>query len=370
MSYSLKDLTRDIDVCEKKRIIERFIQESSDKEKVKDYMNNFLTFSKQGASGAKIGYLKNNPSSIIKMNKFKREKFIKYRRGCLYVENYINEILINIVLTNFRKFGRFTDKQSILLDTHILKMIDFALDKKKVLIITPKVGIDHMSKYYTNLDNVVLYNLKKLRKNFPIHLEEFERFLLKEVVEPLNETVKILYNKFGYINTDMKIKNVFLRGSKKRGYKKLRESGLIIDYTPLVADLDKARIKLGGNDILVEDSFMAKKVLTLTRYQPLIDLRTNCQNSYGVKKCKKIKEGDYDMLTLMINIYLNFYKFDLKTTNILDEFIRKRFKLDLEEINYFKKLIYSEVKNKLNPIPLTRVTNISKIIYYFCRELK
>ena len=99
-------------------------------------------------------------------------------------------------------------------------------------------------------------------------------------------------------------------------------------------------------------------------------MRTQCHNKYGKIKCTKIKNGDYDILTLMINIYLHFYNYDLKTTNILDGFIQKRFRLNITEINDFKKLIYEEVNNKFNPIKLTRLTNISKIIYYFCKKLK
>lgn len=350
---------------DKKKHLKNIILNLVNHEKVENFKSEFVYFSHQGLSGAKIGYFKNNQNKIMKYTKFNSTNLISAEKHCLYLKHSINELFINLVLKYHKKFNT---SEEYLIQKHIFQIQDYAVNKNEIILVTPRIGILHQKTYYTESNSIFLFNLQQILLE-PSLLPEYEKFIIKNYIEPLDKTLRILYAKIKYINTDCKMKNIFVKAHKIKGFKNLKNKGIITDFIPLLSDFDKARIKLGGTDILSKSN-LKSTIFSKTRYQPILDLRGKCDFKYGVTKCTKIKPGDYDLLSLIINIYLNFYKFKIADIPEIDTYIRKRFKLNQNEMKLFQEVIKSEVKRKLRPIKITRLTNISKIIYYFCGKLE
>lgn len=368
MKELLPLLQRNLEASDKKKNLENIILNLVNEEKVEKLKSEFVTFSHQGLSGAKIGYFKKNPNKIMKYTKFNSTNLISSKKHCLYLNHYINELFINLVLKYHKKFKNFNSSEEYLIQKHIFQIQDYALNNNEIILVTPKIGILHQKTYYTESDSIFLFNLQQILLE-PKLIPEYEKFILKNYIEPLDKTLRILYSKIKYINTDCKMKNIFVKDHKIRGFQNLKKKGLIIDFVPILSDFDKARIKLGGTDILSKSNL--KSILfSKTRYQPILDLRGTCDFKYGVTKCTKIKPGDYDLLSLIINIYLNFYKFKIEEIPEIDSYMVKRFKLNKNEMKLFQALIKSEVNKIFKPLKITRLSNISKIIYYFCGKLE
>jgi len=371
---SIYDLSNsEIGLAEKKKIIINFVNSQIDPEKVGDIMKDFVPFSNKGRSGAKIGTLKDKKDLIVKYNKYRNKSFVKYKLDCIYLTNNINELLINYVFANYQKFNDFTPKEKTNLNKHLLKMRDFAIDKNEVIVVTPKIGIRYGKRNFTNFTNIQLSNLKII-SGTPNMLVEYQKFLTNRIVIPIDRALKILNQKLGYVNTDMKLDNIFVREGKNSGYQILRDNGLIVDFSPLIADLDKANIELGGTKILVNDNFFSTSIATRTRLSPLADLRTSCRNKYGRIKCSYFDEGDFDILTVATALYITFY--DKKMTHLpdLDKWFLRRFNLKEDQLDTFKDMILNKKKKLVNRIYMSidgdlNTYFLSMIIFSFCQYL-
>ena len=99
-------------------------------------------------------------------------------------------------------------------------------------------------------------------------------------------------------------------------------------------------------------------------------MRYKCRIAYGKEKCIKFKSGDFDLLTVLINIYILLFLNKISEQfDKLDNFIKERFNFNKEDITNFKLVIKKSV-GSIDIIPLLTVTIMSKIILQLCNKLE
>ena len=249
-------------------------------------------------------------------------------------------------------------------------------------MISKKMGIKVKDKFYTNLyelliDNYIPFILENI-DNQKV-LDEVCKFLCK-IFKGYFECIKFLNKNLGYINTDLKCKNVFIKKSNKDKNVLLKD--LITDFTPLISDLDKATIKI--NDILImprPDKYIYQLLLKYDKsiLSKVYEFRYNCFRNN--KLCDRFESYQFDLIVLLYDLYIIFYKhIYLKISNtvsleeyyqkfhIFNSFIKKTLNLNNNEFKIFYKRINKNIILKLIKQTILGI-HINSMIYHFCKEL-
>ena len=345
--------------------LNNFFSSIKNEEKFTNYLKNFKSFSesKQGKSGAIVGYIDEDTVMKISTIRYNKNSIIQ-KDDCLLLKSQINEILINYILTNLEKFTSLDKNELRLKNKYLLKIKDFGLSNNKSYIINKKVGIKIEQKYFTNLNEIILYSHIPKLKNNMLLVNEYQKYMINCLIIPIDKILSLLHQKVKFYHTDFKLKNIFIREEKIRGYQKLKNNNLNLNFVPLISDLDKARLTINKNRILARDDkrvfhYIADKI----GYSPLIILRHKCRIVYGKEKCIKFKPEDFDMLTYIINIYIVLYHCKINEYfNILDDYIKERFNLNDDEIVKFKMTIKNNY-DSFDVISVFSVTRMSKLFY-------
>ena len=351
--------------------INNFFIDLKDEDKLDSYLQKFTPFSKktQGKSGAIVGYIDNK--TVMKISKVRYDKnSIIQKKDCIFLKSQINEILINTTLTNLENFVKLDKDELRLKNKYLLKVKDYGLGNNKSYIINNKVGVSIKDEYFTNLDNIFVNHIEILKNNLFL-VDNYQDYLIKHILNPLLSVLKLFNKKIGFYHTDFKLANIFIKHSKMNGYKKLKDNGLYLDFIPLISDLDKSRIKINNNKILaINDSVIKTFVGSKIGYEPLLSLRYKCRIAYGKEKCIKFKSVDFDLLTMLINIYLILFINKVSEHfDKLDNFVKEKFNFNKKDIADFKLVIKKNVSS-IDIIPLLSVTRMSKIILQLCNKLE
>lgn len=358
----LLKLKENISIEKKKDILEQFFNSINNDKKFEKLKKEWKIFGKetQGLSGAEVGTIGKN--DVMKVSYFNLKKTkIKIHEDCLILNYNLNEILINTVLSNLNKFSNISKEDENFVDKYLLKISDTGVTDNNSFIINKKIGLNYKNNFLTNLNKIFKLNLSLLKDEKEEVKKLYQKFLINNIFIPIRKILKILRKEINFIHTDFKLDNIFVKSEKIKGYDLLRNKGFIVDFIPLISDLDKSRVKLGKTKILALDNTKYISFLgNVFNFEPITHIRYKCNIEYGYKKCKKIKNEDFDFLTFFINSYVVNKKtqFDL-----LDTYFKKEFNLSMEDFIKIKLMIIKSL------IKSERMTYFSRLIYKICKYL-
>lgn len=355
-------LKENISIEKKKDILEQYFNIINNNEKFQKIKKKCKLFGKetQGRSGAEVGSMGKNDVMKVSSFDFKKTK-IKIYDDCLILNYNLNEIIINTVLSNLNKFSNINKEDKNFVDKYLLKIIDSGITDNNSYVINKKIGINYKNNFLTNLNKIFKLNLSLLKNEKEEVKKLYQKFLINNVFIPLRKVLKILRKEVNFIHTDFKLDNIFVKSEKIKGYDLLRNKGFIVDFIPLISDLDKSRLKLGKTKILALDSDKHISFLgNVFNFEPITNIRYKCNIEYGYKKCKKIKNEDFDFLAFFINSYIVNKKEEF---DLLDIYFKKEFHLSMEDFIKIKLIITKSL------IKSERMTYVSRLIYKICKYL-
>jgi hypothetical protein len=311
--------------------LHNYYKNNIDNETFAKYYNSFIPFgkNKQGKSGSVVGHLDNDDNKIIKFYYYtmNENKLImnQNNNNCLTLDNKINEILMNVIINNIKYFPKITSKEVNLVKKHTLSIDKYCLSDKGSFIIMNKIGIDYNNKFLTNLFEILIYNhipiLKKVIKNNDIEILKIYNKFIISLLSDYSKVLSVLQKYIKYINTDVKLNNVFIKSVKNKNsvYNKLIDYGFLIDFIVIVADLDKSFCNINNIKIISknEQYFLTKIILKKLKLNLLTDTRHICNYNFN-DNCGKMSIKKLDMLTFMISLY-GLYLSNLKTFDFLGE---------------------------------------------------
>ena len=356
--------------------------------------NNITLFNAKdiGKSGAKVGTINiKNKTYIIKYYSITQNKSFKYDfdETCIQLYFPINEIIINTIFQNIHQF--ITKIQYLKFKKnyshYIIPLKYIGITKNKSFIINEKVGINHNNIYMTTLHDVFIKNyIPLLLKSFNTNDTETSDELLTFITSLLKSyfnCIKFLNTNLGYINSDLKLKNVFIKkyNHKTKSKSKSKNKQFITHYIPLISDLDKATLKINNITILPRPSSYLERKLskTKTRLSTIYNFRYNCSRNTSL--CNRFKSYQFDMITLFYDIYILLYqkiyhkldnKLNLKLyydkLHILNTFVKDTLSLTDYEFELFYARINASIFLKMkSDIKLS--FHINAMLYNFCKAL-
>ena len=341
-----------------------------DNDKFNNYEKNLVPFNKdiQGNSGAIVGYLKNDPKTVLKIQYYDSKSskpnydlFFKTNQ-CLQINNKLNEILTNNIINNLDSLNVFTKRQIEQIKPYILELKDSGFSDKGIYILLPLVGFEYKvspntSKYVSNLTDIMVLNHKVLldkaisTNNFSI-IELYDDYLSLMLIKYF-EILYLLQHKLEYINTDLKLNNVFVsrKINKNPKFNKLKSYGFDIDFQLIISDLEKSIYKINNiKTITIPNNPLRVKVADTLGYGLIYHIRYQCISDFE-KKCPKLKTLDYDILFMIINLLVMLHRNNSfpKMKNYLKktlQLIQKTLKLNNNELEIFLKIINNNIFNK------------------------
>jgi hypothetical protein len=359
--------------------LHNYYKNNIDNETFAKYYNSFIPFgkNKQGKSGSVVGYLDNDDNKIIKFYYYKtnENKLIMHQNNnnCLTVDNKINEILMNVIISNIQYFPKITSKEVNLVKKHTLTIDKYCLSDKGSFIIMNKIGIDYNNKFLTNLFEILIDNhipiLKKAIKNNDIEILKIYNKFIISLLSDYAKVLLVLQKYINYINTDVKLNNVFVKSVKNKNslYNKLRDYGFLIDFIVIVADLDKSFCYINNIQIISknEQHFFTKIILKKFNLNLLTDTRHICNYNFN-DNCGKISLKELDMLTFIINLYA-LYLYNLKTLDFfgeVNEHLINDLNMTKENFNLLLKIISKNMIYYTQKIDTAII--IKKVLNVFC----
>ena len=335
-----------------------------------------------GKSGANVGIIKmNRKKFILKYYKLDNSKKYKndYSLKCVKFYHPFNELIINSVFSNINLFLP-PSKNKIFHNKYKNFFIDvkrIGLNNENSFMITEKIGFYDKKNYYTNLHEIIKNNycpmLIKHLDNKSI-VDNFLGKFVKKLEEYFN-CLKFLNNNLGFLHTDFKCKNVFVR--KNNNYK--NEHGFILNYTPLISDLDKGTLEINKTKILPMPNYLARTLSKFknTRYSKIYEIRNSCKRN--TKLCNYFESYQFDIIVLFFDIYsllfINVYKkldMDLNTytqkLTIFNNFVKKTLNLNQEEFNIFYDRIINKYFIKYYESKTLSI-HINSMLFYLCKNL-
>jgi hypothetical protein len=399
------------------------------KEMYNHYKNTFKPFSKEkmGKSGAFLGFIENN--KIIKFNEIsKGKKTISVYQNCVSLLYNLNEMLINLILSNLKYFIKNKNeiKKITTISPYILKIESCGIKDNNTFFIMKKIGVSYKDKIYTNLNEIFINNyipnlLTCVKKNDTHTINQFCQFL-SEMLSNYFDILKFLNKNLGFIHTDCKTLNIFVNKNNKyiKKYKLLKKEGFIINYIPLVADLDKSTLNLQIENKQSKRTQSKNKTNTrkLSKFKSanvkskknsktklndnntsLIFLpyneepfKTNISKMFGFdfiyhtrflcnsdrkKVCKIFKSYHYDRLTVIFELYCLIYKFIeipgnkdcYSSFHIFNKNVSKFLEINESQTE----LIYKTIKQSIlirNAKSLSLGFHINKVIGNYCRNIR
>lgn len=365
-----------------KEIVEKlknFYKNNIDNDKFLKYEKQFIPFDKnmQGRSGSIVGYLKDKPKSVLKIYYLKNNIDVKkliYYDNCIELNNKFNEIFMNLLFKYIKYLPNISEIEIKKVKKHILEIEDYGFGNDSYYIVMPLVGIKYIdinitnqkTYFMTNLTNIMKINhtpfLKKaFNENNSKILKLYDEFMYNSL-SSLFKALKILQKKINYINSDCKFDNIFLKSHKNTTSKfnELREYGFVIDYILLLSDLEKSNITINNNKFI---SYYGQKIpyfiSGLGGYKLIRDVRHLCDLKME-KLCPKLIINDFDILCIIIQLYINFLNININFLNYIPKIneLHKEF-LSINHTDY-QKLVNILIKGKYNlekylPFKLSRI---------------
>lgn len=320
-----------------------------------------IPFGKSGHSGSKIGILRNNPEQVIKLfiSKMNINK-VFIVSDCLKISNSFNEIFINFIITHLDKLISIPLNELKKVKNHSLPLLDYGISNLGSFITIPLIGLSEScktnsvsSKWISNLREMLDFNHKELlerafKENRDDILEEYDKFMASKISDYI-DTLRILQNRIKYLNSDIKLTNVFIKKNnskdinniieKKMTKEKILEKwGFITNFKLVLSDLEKSSITVNGLKITTEPRSPLKiKIASLIGKGLIYDLRYGCKME--IESCKMLDIMDIDILTLIIDYYALMLR------------INKKFISRMSRIkNMLKKYIESDLLNEIQVI--------------------
>ena len=360
-----------------------FYLNNIDYKKYENYKNQFVPIKLGGKSGAILGHLSNQKNTVMKMNFIKKnQQLIKLNksRKCIFINNKFNEILINFIFKNIDKFTNITQSEKDHLQKHILEIHDYGFSQKTMYITMPLVGFNYFNpntqknKYITNMNELIVNNhipiLRNILKDQKYKLMELYDHFLSAKLKGYFETLKIVQHHLHFINNDTKLNNVFVNYDKNDddNLLPLSNEGIIIDFTPLLSDLEKSLIEINGHKIITyANSPIKTKVLRSLDIGLIYNVRYECESGFN-KICHNLSIYDFDILLLTTDLYIlllglsrNIFEY-LPLTNklVMDMLNLDQYKFDI----YKKLLILGKYK-----IGMGGSFHLGEIIKKYCKLL-
>ena len=345
----------------------------------------FFDNSKLGKSGAKVGIIKlGNKELVFKYFRLeeKRKYKIDYSEGCIKIYFPFNELIVNSIFENIELFltpKKYTIYQEKF-QKYLIPIKRIGLNKKHSFMISDKIGFNFENNYYTNLYEIIINNhIPKIIEN--IDNQKILDIFFSDFANKLKDyfkCIKFLNENLGYINSDFKCKNIFIK--KKTYEKKNNNLGFITDFIPLISDLDKASLEFKKLKILPRTDKVSERILTKyknTIYSKVYEFRYSCSRKNNL--CDRFKPYQYDIITFLYDLYTIFFLriydvLDIEINDylgklkILNKFVIKTLNLTEEEFIIFhnrinKKIIFNNFEE--NGFGL----HINTMLYYFCKYL-
>jgi hypothetical protein len=218
----------------------------------------------------------------------------------------------------------------------------------------PLIGFNHVSqltkkgKYLTNLKELLVNNhlpiLKQsyLEKDIDI-IRLYDSFMANKLKGYIM-TLKVFQKHLKFINNDTKLNNVFIRYEKSKNTKldPLTRKGILIDFVPILSDLEKSIIEINGYKIITYSNSPNKtKILKALDMGLIYRVRYECESKFS-KVCQKLSIYDFDILLLVIDLYVLLLA---EIPDIFDylphinKLIMDSLELDENQFMIFKKLL-------------------------------
>lgn len=373
----LKEIQNTTTQHEMARLLHEFIDSTKiSNDEFQSYISQIKPLSSQGKSGSLVGTLPNMPDSIIKTYQYKinPDKLIKPSK-CIRIDNKLNELLINIVIKYMPKLFKLSSNELRILKRNTLMITHYGISDNGSFIILPKIGIAASGKYITNLRELIEFNHKPILANIMKHIQdtdpdtgntdseqwktlidEYDKFITEKIANYI-EVLKLFQKRMNYINSDVKMTNIFIKPvdksihiSKRDKYQKLREHGFIVDFELVLADLEKSSYVLSSNalsngisnsirnsisdsisDSIGDRKLRKKLVITTFPRSPMkinvlyfighgLDnyIRYGCNKTLKNTVCKnKLDPMNYDPLCLLIDFYAYILRIDSRMIDFL-----------------------------------------------------
>jgi hypothetical protein len=260
-------------------------------------------------------------------------------------------------------------------------IIDYGISERGSFITMPKIGFSNNTVYQ---NNVYITNMKELFEYNHINLikqliKEDNKELLKLyndlLINKLNDyldVIRILEKHIQFVNTDVKLNNMFVRYEKSKDtkYDQLKDYGFITDFNILLSDFEKSYCHLNNLKIMSYEnvSTFKHKILNILNLDMLEKIRFKCQ--YDIYDICKIKVKRIDILTLLIDmysfLYYNFKKeFVMDFASLINYF---RTKLTINQTDYDK--LTNIIKNNMIIYNRYNDIHIRRSLYKICRYFK
>lgn len=348
--------------------------------KFQTYLAKFKPFDSnvQGRSGSIVGTLSDMPNIVMKIDYYKKrtkpeELIISSKDKCLMIDNRINEIFANIILSSPSKELGFTGPESTNLKKYFLPVIDSGFTNQGSYLLIPLVGIELQNgKYITNLKELLEQHLKIISKNNNPKIKELYGQFLVEKLSKFFSVLEIMQKKLNFVSTDLKLGNIFIRKTTKisKKFSELDKIGLITNFDLLFTDLEKTVYNVNGIDVLTIPNNSSKdKILKILGYDLLKLIRHQCGFDYN-KFCKKTRLYDYDKMMVMINIlttirkyHKSYFKYLVSGNSNYMSFFRKTLRLSDKDEKQILKII-----NQPHIYPEGYSTSLNIIIAKFCKK--
>ena len=332
---------------------------------------------KSGGSGALIGILKTDKNQVIKIydNLKSTDGEITYNK-CIKISNKFNEIFINLLLSNIDSIIKIKLNESLLIKKHILPLIVYGISSKGSFITIPLIGISTIYKgiqyRITNLRELLDINHLELLKKSIITkrddiLAKYDVFITDKISSYI-KVINILQKYLSFVNTDVKLTNVFIQETKANipsKYGILEKYGFITNFECIISDLEKTSIHIGKYKIITRARSPLKvKILTKIGKGLAYDVRYMCDDY--IKSCEKISIMDFDILSLIIDLLVqllrldsDFMKYIPQFSGMIKKFINPNLYNTLLEI----------LKNGKYRIDKNYSYHISNIIFELCKKI-
>lgn len=349
-----------------------------------NYTRDVIRLNKQGKSGATI--LLNKDDKIIKLFVFSGKEFLVEINNnfiCLKTNNYLNELLINKILSNLITFIKLTKKEEKLVKKYIFKSNLQGVVKNKTFFVSDKFMYDKNNIKFYELDDLLEFNIKSLNsiyKNNNIEIiKKYDDIFVNKIIKPFMDTLIILNNKLNFIHGDFKLKNIFVKNEKNvnQNVSDMKKYNLILDFIPLISDLDKCNLELNNIKIMSSYgnfSYIKNTLTNVNNKHALVAIRHKCKTTIKNKNCKKYGDKLYylDYLTLFICIFIKylriFGKNEFKNILSLQPKLINLFQsiCKVNDENMLKLLNLLEKDKKINNNYYIGISKLSSIINNFC----
>lgn len=277
-----------------------------------------IRLNKQGKSGAII--LLNKDEKIIKQFVFSGKEYkvgIDGNLMCLKTNNYLNELLINKILSNLTTFIKLTKEEDKLVKKYVFKSNLQGIVKNKTFFISDKFIYDKNNIQFYELDELFEFNIKSLKSVYNNNdiqiIKKYDTLFVNKILSPFLKTLMILNIKMNFNHGDFKLKNIFLQTEKKenKNILDMKKYNLILDFIPLISDLDKCNIELNNIKIMSSYgnfSYIKDTLTSVNNKHALIAIRHKCKTSLTNKNCETYGNKLYylDYLTLFICIFIKY----------------------------------------------------------------